>query len=505
VAIQRRASAFPTGANTAAASVTIPAVTIGDLMLLFWFTANDGTNVAPTGWTFVDKAVGTTTTNQSIWLYKRVAIAGDAGSTAGGGGAAGGNLGAATSQGMAIVAYFDNGGASVDVDASGDGNGTFTAPNVSISHTCIGVTAASVRNASTGTETWGTIPSGYTKIDNDFAAGGAGKAWCVAENLTTSTITENGGTFAPGGAGGTNAAAMTIGLFASGGVVNGSVAAVAATSTSAGVAPTVTGESIVSGGAAASSTATAVAPTVTAIRNANVTSVVATSTSAAAAPAVTGGAGVTAVAVSSTSTAPAPAVSGAASVTTVVATSSSAAIPPSVSTTGAGTVIAVVATSTSAAVPPTIQYGYTVTAVTATGAIAPTVSTTGAGTVTAVRATGSSAAIAPTVTTGSGGTVTERPRRDTRTSVLREGPRRRSRLRGRLVRVTAGCKPETISTSIWVVPTGIVQNSASSTTTTATIWLSGGTAGTTYELTNRIVTNQGRTNDHTIRVWVTNQ
>jgi hypothetical protein len=64
---------------------------------------------------------------------------------------------------------------------------------------------------------------------------------------------------------------------------------------------------------------------------------------------------------------------------------------------------------------------------------------------------------------------------------------------------------ETISTSIWVVPTGIVQNSASSTTTTATIWLSGGTAGTTYEVTNRVVTNQGRTNDHTIRVWVTNE
>jgi hypothetical protein len=64
---------------------------------------------------------------------------------------------------------------------------------------------------------------------------------------------------------------------------------------------------------------------------------------------------------------------------------------------------------------------------------------------------------------------------------------------------------ETISTSIWVVPTGIVQNSASSTTTAATIWLSGGTAGTTYELTNRIVTNQGRTNDRTIRVYAAAQ
>jgi hypothetical protein len=211
--IARRASAFPTGASSANASVVIPAVTVGDLMLLFWFTANDGTNVAPTGWTFVDKAVGTTTTNQSIWLYKRIAISGDAGTTVGGGGAAGGNLGAATSQGMAIVAYYSDVGAVVTVDNTGDGNGVFVAPNVSISHTCAGVTVASVRNASTGTETWGTIPSGYTKIDNDFAAGGAGKAWCVAEKLTTSTTTENGGTFAPGGAGGTNAAAMTIALY----------------------------------------------------------------------------------------------------------------------------------------------------------------------------------------------------------------------------------------------------------------------------------------------------
>lgn len=64
---------------------------------------------------------------------------------------------------------------------------------------------------------------------------------------------------------------------------------------------------------------------------------------------------------------------------------------------------------------------------------------------------------------------------------------------------------ETITTSIWVVPTGITQNSGSNTTTTATIWLSAGTAGTAYDVTNRIVTNQGRTNDRTITVFVTNQ
>jgi hypothetical protein len=61
---------------------------------------------------------------------------------------------------------------------------------------------------------------------------------------------------------------------------------------------------------------------------------------------------------------------------------------------------------------------------------------------------------------------------------------------------------DTISTSTWTVPTGITQNSATSTTTTATIWLSGGTAGTTYTLVNRIVTAAGRTDERSIRVLV---
>jgi hypothetical protein len=61
---------------------------------------------------------------------------------------------------------------------------------------------------------------------------------------------------------------------------------------------------------------------------------------------------------------------------------------------------------------------------------------------------------------------------------------------------------DTISTSTWTVPTGITQNSATNTTTTATIWLSGGTAGTTYTLVNRIVTAAGRTDERSIRVLV---
>lgn len=53
---------------------------------------------------------------------------------------------------------------------------------------------------------------------------------------------------------------------------------------------------------------------------------------------------------------------------------------------------------------------------------------------------------------------------------------------------------ETIETSEWSVePTpGLTIESESHTSTTATVWLSGGTARKTYTVTNRIVTNAGR-------------
>lgn len=64
---------------------------------------------------------------------------------------------------------------------------------------------------------------------------------------------------------------------------------------------------------------------------------------------------------------------------------------------------------------------------------------------------------------------------------------------------------DTISTSTWTVPTGITQASESETTTVATIWLSGGTAGEDYLVTNKITTNGGRTDERTIRVSVVNR
>lgn len=61
---------------------------------------------------------------------------------------------------------------------------------------------------------------------------------------------------------------------------------------------------------------------------------------------------------------------------------------------------------------------------------------------------------------------------------------------------------DTISSSTWIVPDGITKDSDTNTTTSATVWLSGGTAGSNYSITNRIVTDGGRTDDRTIKIQV---
>jgi len=61
---------------------------------------------------------------------------------------------------------------------------------------------------------------------------------------------------------------------------------------------------------------------------------------------------------------------------------------------------------------------------------------------------------------------------------------------------------DTISTSTWVVPSGITKDSDTKTTITTTIWLSSGTDGTDYELVNRIDTAGGRTKEWTLLVRV---
>lgn len=53
---------------------------------------------------------------------------------------------------------------------------------------------------------------------------------------------------------------------------------------------------------------------------------------------------------------------------------------------------------------------------------------------------------------------------------------------------------DTISTSTWTA-SGLTVDSDSNTTTTATVWLSGGTTGQVVTVTNRVVTAGGRTED----------
>lgn len=61
---------------------------------------------------------------------------------------------------------------------------------------------------------------------------------------------------------------------------------------------------------------------------------------------------------------------------------------------------------------------------------------------------------------------------------------------------------DTITASTWTVPSGIAKDSDTHDTTSATIWLSGGTLMTSYKLVNRIVTAGGRTEDRTLPIDV---
>lgn len=63
---------------------------------------------------------------------------------------------------------------------------------------------------------------------------------------------------------------------------------------------------------------------------------------------------------------------------------------------------------------------------------------------------------------------------------------------------------ETLTSSSWTVPVGLTTASPapSNTTTAATIWLSGGTVGTTYTVTNHITSSAGRTDDRSITIQI---
>jgi hypothetical protein len=59
-----------------------------------------------------------------------------------------------------------------------------------------------------------------------------------------------------------------------------------------------------------------------------------------------------------------------------------------------------------------------------------------------------------------------------------------------------------IAASEWIIPSGITKAADSKTATSATAWLSGGTAGQSYIVTNRITTAAGRTEDRSFTIRV---
>lgn len=61
---------------------------------------------------------------------------------------------------------------------------------------------------------------------------------------------------------------------------------------------------------------------------------------------------------------------------------------------------------------------------------------------------------------------------------------------------------DTITTSSWAADSGLTIDSDTNTVTTATVWLSGGTLGQRYEVTNTIVTTAGRTDERSFIVRI---
>jgi hypothetical protein len=57
-----------------------------------------------------------------------------------------------------------------------------------------------------------------------------------------------------------------------------------------------------------------------------------------------------------------------------------------------------------------------------------------------------------------------------------------------------------ISNSLWVLPSGISKESDTHDDGSTTIWLSGGSAGETYQILNRITTADGRVFDQTVKL-----
>lgn len=59
---------------------------------------------------------------------------------------------------------------------------------------------------------------------------------------------------------------------------------------------------------------------------------------------------------------------------------------------------------------------------------------------------------------------------------------------------------DTIVSSTWTVPSGLTKDSTTNDTTSATVVVSGGTDGVTYNLVNRIITANGQTREASIDI-----
>ena len=59
-----------------------------------------------------------------------------------------------------------------------------------------------------------------------------------------------------------------------------------------------------------------------------------------------------------------------------------------------------------------------------------------------------------------------------------------------------------VATSEWIIPSGLTRMADSKTSTSATVWLSGGNVGQSYTVTNRITTAAGRTEDRSFTIRV---
>ena len=66
----------------------------------------------------------------------------------------------------------------------------------------------------------------------------------------------------------------------------------------------------------------------------------------------------------------------------------------------------------------------------------------------------------------------------------------------------AASATDTIATSTWTIQTGLTSSSPVVAAGVTSLFISGGTAGTTYTITNKIVTTGGRTDQRSFRVVV---